>query len=453
MAAYPLLSHEGPGEVVAWRHGRPITVSRFLADVQALCAAWPAGPYVLNVCADRYRFAVGLAAALVAGKVSLLPPSYTAEVVRQLKAYEGAFCLVDGPAQIDMPRHLFEDADAGAASGGAMPRITGEQVMALVFTSGSTGVPLPHRKTWGEVVMDVRAEAAALMLPPQGRIAVLGTVPPQHMYGIESTVLLPMLSGGSLCAAHPFFPADIADALDKLPRPRMLVTTPLHLRSLLDAGLPVPALDLVLSATAPLSPELAIRAEAEMQAPLQEIYGSTETGQIATRRSTATTEWTLFPGISLAQREGRFWASGGHVATPTPLGDLLELTGPRTFLLRGRLGDMVNIAGKRNSLAYLNLQLLAVPGVQDGVFFMRADEAPDSVTRLAAFAVAPGMTAAQVRAALRQRVDAIFLPRPLVLLSHLPRNSTGKVTRETIDALSRQHMLAGGAQGELSDGA
>ncbi len=453
MRAYPLLSHQGPGEVVAWRQGRPVTVARFLADVEVLCAAWPAGPYVLNVCSDRYRFAVGLAAALVARKVSLLPPSHTAEVVRQLKSYEGAFALVDGPVEIDMPRHRFEDSVADAEAGGTMPMIPADQVMALVFTSGSTGAPMSHRKTWGEVVQDVRAEAAALMLPPHGKTAVLGTVPPQHMYGIESTVLLPMQSGGSLCAAHPFFPADIADALAALPRPRMLVTTPLHLRSLLDAGVTLPALDLVLSATAPLSVDLARRAEAEMHAPLQEIYGATETGQIATRRSTATSEWTLLPGISLQEREGLFWASGGHVATPTALGDLLELTGPRGFLLQGRLDDMVNIAGKRNSLAYLNHQLLAVPGVQDGVFFMRAQEGLDSTTRLAAFAVAPGLTAAQVRAALRERVEAIFLPRPLVLLSSLPRNSTGKVTRETIEALSREHMLTGGTPGDRSDGA
>jgi len=452
-AAYPLVSHAGPHDIVAWRRGCPVTVSRFLADVAALCAAWPAGKYVLNACADRYRFAVGLAAALVAGKVSLLPPSHTTEVVRQLQCYEGVFCLVDGPSGIDMPRHRYEDPAETPEVARAMPMIPSSQLMALVFTSGSTGVPTPHRKAWGEVVLDVRAEAAALMLPPEGGTCVLGTVPPQHMYGIESTVLLPLQSGGSLCASHPFYPADITDALDSVPRPRMLVTTPLHLRNLLDAGVPVPQLDLVLSATAPLSPELARRAEAALHAPLQEIYGSTETGQVATRRSTATQEWTLLPGIALQEREGRFWASGGHVAAPTPLGDLLELTGPSTFVLRGRLGDMVNIAGKRNSLAYLDHQLLAVPGVRDGVFFMPPHEAVDGATRLGAFAVAPGMTATQVRATLRERIDAVFLPRPLVLLDRLPRNSTGKVTRETLEELFRAHLPPGGVQGDGSDGA
>jgi acyl-coenzyme A synthetase/AMP-(fatty) acid ligase len=452
MDAYPLVSHQEPGEVVAWRHGRPITAAQFLADVERLCAAWPAGHHVLNACSDRYRFAVGLAAALLSGKVSLLPPSHTAETVRQMKAYEGAFCLVDGPATMDMPRHLFDELAPEGAQARPVPMIPADRTLALVFTSGSTGVPVPHRKTWGRVVLDVRAEAAALLLPHQEAVAVVATVPPQHMYGIESTVLLPLQSGGALCAGHPFYPADIAAALNEVPGPRMLVTTPLHLRNLLDSQVPLPPVRLVLSATAPLSPELARRAEARLGAPLQEIYGSTETGQIATRLSTRTSEWTLLPGIELAEREGRFWASGGHVGEPTPLGDLLELTAPGRFLLQGRLGDMVNIAGKRNSLAYLNHQLLAIPGVQDGVFFMPGDEARDGVTRLAAFAVAPGMSVTELRDALRARIEAIFLPRPLVLLASLPRNSTGKLTRETIEALAREHLQPGLGQGETSDG-
>jgi acyl-coenzyme A synthetase/AMP-(fatty) acid ligase len=326
-----------------------------------------------------------------------------------------------------------------------VPDIPADRTLAWVFTSGSTGLPVPHRKVWGQMVRNVRAASAVLLLPAGGGPQVVGTVPPQHMYGFESTVLLPLLAGGAMCAGHPFYPADICAALEQLPRPRLLVTTPVHLRALLDADVALPAVDLVLSATAPLSPELAAAAEQRLQAPLQEIYGSTETGQIATRRSTQTRHWQLFPGVVLDQREGRSWASGGHVEPPTPLGDVLELADDGSFLLHGRLGDMVNIAGKRNSLAYLDHQLLAIPGVVDGVFFMPPDEIADGVTRLMAFAVAPGQSAAALRKALRERIDPIFMPRPLVLVDTLPRNSTGKLTRETIESLARAHWRPGPA--------
>ncbi len=118
-------------------------------------------------------------------------------------------------------------------------------------------------------------------------ISLVATVPPQHMYGFESSVLLALHGGAVLDASRPFFPADIAAALRRVPAPRMLVTTPFHLRTVLDAKLALPPLTLVLCATAPLAPQLAAEAEARLGAPLLEIYGCTEAGQVASRRTTA----------------------------------------------------------------------------------------------------------------------------------------------------------------------
>src|SRR4030066_482514 len=106
-------------------------------------------------------------------------------------------------------------------------------------------------------------------------------------------------SGTALSHAQPFYPADICRALAAVPAPRGLVSSPVHLRALLGAGLALPEIAGVVSATAPLSAQLAQDIEARCNAPLMEIYGSTETGQIATRRSTLTTQWQLLPGIKL----------------------------------------------------------------------------------------------------------------------------------------------------------
>jgi acyl-coenzyme A synthetase/AMP-(fatty) acid ligase len=178
---------------------------------------------------------------------------------------------------------------------------------------------------------------------------------------------------------------------------------------------------------------------------LLEIYGSTETGQIASRRTTESPEWRLFPGVTLAARDGGTWASGGHVEQPIALADEIEVLDTERFLLHGRTADLVNIAGKRSSLGYLNHQLNAVPGVVDGAFFMPDDKdaGGDGTTRLMAFVVAPGMKGAALLAALRERIDAIFLPRPLVLLDALPRNSNGKLPREALLTLARGHQRKG----------
>jgi len=310
------------------------------------------------------------------------------------------FCLSDQPQAIDLPQCVWADvmmvrppSKVGAATGAAdMPQIPASRTAAIVFTSGSTGAPVAHRKSWGGLVHSVRAEAARLGLTDGRRHSIVATVPPQHMYGFESSMLVALQSGAAMSAARPFYPADICSALAAAVHPCMLVTTPMHLKVLLASGLDIPLPDLVLSATAPMPPQLALAVEAQMQAPLLEIYGSTETGQIASRRTTETAEWTLFPGITLSAAEGRVWASGGHVEQATPMADELELVTAERFLLHGRTADLVNIAGKRSSLDYLNHQLNAVPGVIDGAFFMpdEADDDGGSVTRLMAFAVAPG---------------------------------------------------------------
>jgi acyl-coenzyme A synthetase/AMP-(fatty) acid ligase len=439
---HPLVSHTSLHTTLAWRHGREISVAQFLQDVEWLASRFPENRHVLNVCRDRYRFTVGFAAALVSNRVSLLPPTHTPETVRQMRDYApDVFCLHDQPeCDIDLPQLAYLEEDGALAASRAIPLIPAERLAAIVFTSGSTGTPMPHLKTWGGLVRNVQAQAAQLGLKTDTSHAVVGTVPPQHMYGFESTVLLPLQSGNAVCSAHPFYPADICEVLAGVPAPRIFVSTPLHLRLLMESGLPLPEVVTVLSATAMLPAPLAQEVEQRMQAPLHEIYGCTETGQIAIRRPTHTSEWQLFPQVRLVTRNDRTWAEGGHVELPVALNDQLELVGTQRFLLHGRLQDLVNIAGKRSSLAHLNVQLTSIPGVLDGAFFMPDDSSHERVTRLAACVVAPGLDAKSLLQALRERIDPVFLPRPLLFVEALPRNSTGKLPREALKSLIENRL-------------
>jgi acyl-coenzyme A synthetase/AMP-(fatty) acid ligase len=219
----------------------------------------------------------------------------------------------------------------------------------------------------------------------------------------------------------------------------VLATSPYHLRALLAASTELPAADLLLSATAPLSTQLASEAESRFGCPLLEIYGCTETGQLATRRTTAGVAWQAFPGVRLWNAGETAWAEGGHIDTPTRLNDVIEPldANPGQFLLHGRHADLVNIAGKRTSLAYLNYQLNAIPGVDDGVFMLPPDDAGalENVRRLAALVVAPTLTPTTLMHALRERIDPVFLPRPLLFVDALPRNATGKLPHHLTQSL------------------
>lgn len=432
----PLIRGYGAGSVFAYRGGRAIGAAEFLRDVWRLADTLPRRRHVVNLCADRYRFAVGLAAALVREQVSLLPPNETPGLLAQLAAgYRDAYCLTD--AQRPVAPFATVTFPGPGPAGSAAPRIPvfpESQAAAILFTSGSTGEPLPHRKSWGGLVRTAQAEIDRFEAYARPGLAVLATVPPQHAYGLESTVLTVMQGGHALHAGRPFYPADIRDALAALPRPRILVTTPVHLRVLMAEADAPPAADCVICATAPLSPQLAAESEARFSAPLYEIYGCTEAGQVATRRTVEAEAWRALKDLVLRTDARGTWVKGGHVEAEVLLADVIELLGSRTFRLHGRTADLVNIAGKRTSLAHLNYHLNSIEGVRDGVFIVPEQEG-DGITRLMAFVVAPGIAAEAVLNALRQRIDAAFLPRPLCVVEELPRNATGKLPRRALEEL------------------
>jgi acyl-coenzyme A synthetase/AMP-(fatty) acid ligase len=448
MSTSPLFSHPVPDALVAYRRGTPVNAAVFLADASALAARLPRCGHVLNACQDRYRFTVGLAACLMTQRVTLLPSAHTPDAIRELRQFApDAICLSDDLAcSIELPRCEFPADLHSVPVPWSVPQIPVAQVAAILFTSGSTGAPLPYRKTWGHLASSVRAGAPRLGLADGRMHALVGTVPAQHMYGFEMTVLLTLLTGAALAAERPFYPADIASALEAVPQPRALISTPLHLRALLASGVALPALDLIVSSTAPLDAQLARDVEARFGTRLLEIYGSTETGQIASRRTAESAAWKLTPGVHLRAQEDRILAQGGHVEQTTVMGDVLELIGEDEFLLHGRTADLVNVAGKRSSLAYLNRQLHEIPGVLDGTFFFREADSDGraGVARLAALVVAPTLSAGQLTAHLRQRIDPVFLPRPLLLVEALPRNATGKLPHRALLDLAERHVKANG---------
>jgi acyl-coenzyme A synthetase/AMP-(fatty) acid ligase len=448
MDTIALLSHATPSAVIAYRAGAPITARRFLSDATDLAHRMPVGNHVLNICADRYHFTVGLAACLITGRISLLPSTHTPEVIGQLANYApDAFCLTDEQnCEIGLPvfhypqeRQYREEWPALDAAW-TVPQIPVTQLAAIVFTSGSTGTPLPYKKTWGRLARCVQSGAPRLGLSDGAAHTLVGTVPAQHMYGFESTVLLALLSGNAFGAERPFYPADIATAMAAVPRPRALVTTPVHLRTLLASGVDLPPVELIVSATAPLDQDLAREVERRYQVRLLEIYGSTETGQIAMRRTSEAASWRLWPEVRLRLTNDEVFAHGGHVEQLTALCDVIEITGEDEFLLHGRTADLVNVAGKRSSFGYLNAQLIAIPGVIDGVFFLRdGATGATGVARLGAVVVAPTLSAAAITQQLRQRIDAVFLPRPLIVVERLPRNATGKLPKHELQRLANCH--------------
>lgn len=420
------LLDRAPDDAMARLNGRLVTAAEFLAQVEALKSRLPPARYIINLCEDRYHFMLGFAAAIAAGRTNLLPPNRLPATVEWVRgAYPDSHVLDDA-----LPTQCL-DAEGGAE----VPRVAADHLAAIVFTSGSTGRPQAIHKPWRTFVESTRLNARELSVSDTPA-ELLATVPAQHMYGLETSVLLPLFAPVTACRARPLFPGDIAHTLESMGEPRILVSTPVHLRALAEAAPELPSLKRIWSSTAPLDAGLVGRLEDTCRAGVTEIYGCSETGCLARREPVKDNDWQPFDGFDFSADGDAVVASAPHLPEPVRLNDRLDMGANGRFKLLGRGCDLVNIAGKRGSLAELNSQLLSIPGVTDGVIFEPPSEGRP-VQRLAALVVAPELSVADIRKALCQCVDGAFLPRPIHKVGALPRVETGKLCRQAVLDLYR----------------
>lgn len=431
-----------PARAVAFDRGGSVDLARFSREVRAVAALLPAARHAVNLCEDRYRFVVGLCAAALRGQTTLLPPSRAPAVVAEVLAqHADGYCLTDAPTDAALALPTWRLPDVLPQREGEPLTLADDQLVVIGFTSGSTGRPKPQFKTWASFRTSNAQNLAALadlLVDGDGvagdPVPLVATVSPQHMYGMEMSVLLPLL--GPLCvhAGRPFFPEDVAAALRDAATPPLLATTPVHLRALVESIVEFPPVRGIVASTAPLSRELAHAAEQRFGCQVRELFGSTETCVIAWRRTAQDIAWTPMPGVRLAPQPDGTAVHAPHLAQPVALADLVEVHADGRFELRGRNADLLEIAGKRASLGDLTRRLLSLPGVRDGVVFQLDPCARTGVARIAALAVAPDLEEARIVSMLREHVDEVFLPRPLKRVAMLPRNETGKLPRSALIA-------------------
>jgi acyl-coenzyme A synthetase/AMP-(fatty) acid ligase len=422
MQALRLLAIDRLDARIARYREATIDAAQFVAQAEYLARALPAAAHVINLSENRYHFLLGWVAACLREQVTLLPPGQMEDVLSKLhREYPHHHTLNDE----SIARSIAQSASLRSKAIPPHWQLPATRIVAIAFTSGSTGASTQHPKTWGSLFHNSRL-AAAEVLGGTNR-SLVSTVPAQHMYGLEVSLLSTLTAASFPCDEKPFYPADVRRALEAMPAPRVLVTTPTHLKVLVDAAVELPALERVVSATAPMTVALARRIEAAWQTTLVEIYGCTEAGVMAHRRPSQSESWHTFSGGTMSTSSGAAEYLAPQLRGPVPLHDVLELRSATEFLLRGRDGDMIKVAGKRASLADLTRQILAVPGVEDAVVFL-----PDADARPAAVVVAPGLTAEAILCELRAHLDGVFVPRPLMIVGKLPRDSVGKLPRETL---------------------
>ncbi|MDO5069985.1 MAG: AMP-binding protein [Neisseria zoodegmatis] len=321
------------------------------------------------------------------------------------------------PSEMAMPDNLLIPSDAEAC----------------LKTSGSTGGAQVVVKTAGQ--MEAEALALAEVVPfRQDGLTVVGSVSPQHMYGFTFRFALALTMGWTIDRLQNVYPETLLAAtaahaqsvwiaspavLNRLGEARNWQAVGGKVAGIVSAGGALP------EATADLLEKHAVR-------PF-EIYGSTETGVIASRRQHR--EWQPFAAVEIGQDEdGALWAQSPWTNGRFQTADMVEMQ-PEGFLLLGRKDRIIKFEDKRVSLNQIEHDLLAHEWIADAYCAQHPQHKRPAVW---AALNSDGIQALQeqgraaVAAALKKHLaatqDTVALPRYWRFTDTLPRNAQSKIT-------------------------
>jgi len=325
---------------------------------------------------------------------------------------------------------------------------------AVKLTSGSTGEPRGIAVRSEALIADDAQLASTMGLLAEDRLVV--AVPLAHSYGFSSLVLPAFVRGSTLLfpeAEGPLAPLEAARALGGTFFP----TVPAWLGAFVRLAAP-PAwpdsIRLVISAGAPLSPQVAVAFRERTGRRVQVFYGASEAGGIAFDRvGDAAERGTVGApvdgvAIELDADTGRLGVRSAAVAEtylPEPDPDLADgrfRTGDRAAFeqgevrLFGRLDDLVIVRGRNVDPREVERALASLPGIVEAcVLGIDGPDGPRSVLRAVVAAPEGGLDYRSVVAHCRERLAAHKVPRSVVVLTELPRTARGKLDRAALAEL------------------
>ena len=349
---------------IAILEGRAVELGRLRADVSrnADILAIKRIRRGAVVCESGYWFTVGILALAKIGADVILPPNAQPGTLRTI-AEEVDTILTDTRSADDAKSMLLESGEEVVAPFAA----NFGQSRLYFFTSGSTG----EMKRVEKSLTSFELEALVLeqMWGAQlGKVAVVGTVTHQHVFGMTFRIMWPIVSGRPF---HAEFHIAWEPLIGELNKPSMIVTSPAQLTRLGGLESEKVAVDpeIIITAGAPLPISAANDTLAIFgRAPI-EILGSTEAGVIAWRQSgSEPVYWEPLPTVELrCNADGVMMLRSPHGSGSAwcEQADRISFVGGGCFRLEGRRDRVAKIEGKRVSLHRLENEIASLRWVSD----------------------------------------------------------------------------------------
>lgn len=319
-------------------------------------------------------------------------------------------------------------------------------------TSGVTGEPRSVVRPWPSVAANALAFADGLGLTADD--VVMTTSAMHHSYAVSAGLCGALAAGASFVAPGGMIsPAVLAGHVDTH-RVSVLLSVPMLYRWY-TAGVPaVRPPRLCVSAGAGIGVDLRAAWDKNVGWPLVEHYGTSELGQLTVAgpdeggtvgrplrgvrvRPTATGELEVMvagpPAVLLGAPA---LPLTGWVAT----GDTGTVDGDGRVTITGRVGDTVNVGGKKVALREVDDVLRTLPGVRDAAVVTYGDD--PMVPKLCGFVEADDFDEPALLAAAREKLAPHKVPRRILRLPGLPRTGSGKVRSSVLRLLATPRTVA-----------
>lgn len=399
-------------------------------------------PLVCLCTQDKAIIGAALLASLAGGPALILPHAFSLAVLSELEQLTGYRHVVTDRSRPvpDAVVCIIPETDftSRPLTEGSTPKSLDSEWIRL-FTGGSTGAP----KMWTKTVRNLLAETVSIVTHYEvtEKDRVVATISPNHIYGLLYSILTPLSASASVAAPTPSFPGEIKTVIRDVDA-SILVSVPAHYRALNGHAVRVPRLRLAFSSAGMLAAEDAAAFSTQTGVGIAEIYGSTETGGIASRvRANGETDFKPYDGIDIRLVDDCLKVKSDYLSPGLKrdagdyfkVGDRAAPTHGGRFLLLGRDDGVVKVGGRRVDLEAVKEQVKKQPGVRDAVVI----SLPVGRSRENQIvAVVEGdVEIADLSLSLSACLEPYACPRRIKVVSEIPMTETGKYDRITIEAI------------------